>query len=75
MIRNATKILNQNFKSCILIIYFNQKQSILLGLLEFSYLKKLAENTFKVESQNFLDPVLENLSLSIKLGFKNTELG
>ena len=31
--------------------------------------------TKKVESQNFLDPVLANLSLSIKLGFKNTELG
>jgi hypothetical protein len=31
--------------------------------------------THKVESQNFLDPVLENLSLCIKLGFKNIELG
>ena len=30
---------------------------------------------YKAESQNFLDPVLANLSLSINLGFKNTDLG
>ena len=29
----------------------------------------------KAESQNFLDPVLAKPCLSIKLGFKNTELG
>ena len=29
----------------------------------------------KAESQDFLDPVLINLSLSIKLDFKNTDLG
>ena len=31
--------------------------------------------TLKAESQNFLDPVLADLSLSIILGFKNKDLG
>ena len=31
--------------------------------------------THEVESQNFLDPILTKPQFSIKLGFKNTELG
>jgi hypothetical protein len=39
------------------------------------YKQSMEYSTLQVESQNFLDPVLANLSLSIKLSFKNTDLG
>ena len=34
-----------------------------------------AMKAIKAESQNFSDPVLANLNLTIKLGFRNTDLG